>query len=44
MKTADILSHMNRGIIGRLETAQLIELVWSGSGFSRWSLRSSDID
>jgi hypothetical protein len=44
MKTTDILALMNRGTIGQHETAQLIELVWAGSGFSRWSLLSADVD
>ncbi|MHB8070396.1 MAG: hypothetical protein ACYDHF_00390 [Candidatus Cryosericum sp.] len=44
MKTSDILARMTRGTIGRQEMAQLIELVWAGSGFSRWSLGSPDFD
>jgi hypothetical protein len=44
MKTSDILARMNRGTIGKQETAALIELVWTGSGFSRWSLGSADFD
>lgn len=44
MKTSDILARMNRGTIGKQETAALIELVWAGSGFSHWSLGSADFD
>jgi hypothetical protein len=44
MTTTDVLSLMNRGTIGRQEMAQLVDLVWSGSGFSRWSIRSTDVD
>lgn len=44
MRTSDVLARMNRGRIGKQETAALIELIWAGSGFSRWSLSSADFD
>jgi hypothetical protein len=44
MTTSDVLALMNRGVIGRHEMAQLVDLIWSGSGFSRWEVRHGIAD
>ena len=44
MTSSDVLSLMNRGVIGRHEMAHLVDLIWSQSGFSRWEVRHDVTD